>query len=715
MKKSIYFYSALLIASFSCLLGCGDDKEGKEVEPDKVSDIVSELNFTTESNKQTITFTTNKEWVAMVSSQQEDASWCSISPSSGAAGTADITVSTTGNSGYEDRNATITIKTGNTVKNLTVTQKQKDAIIISKDKYELSEAGGVIEIKANTNVDLDIIIPKEVNWLKVGQSGTKTLTNKTIYLNVNTNNTYFEREAIIYVKDKNSNLKKKITITQKQHKEIIISEDKFEILEQGGTFEVEIYTNVEYEVVIPYGIYWIRMETLNTRNLDLKKVIFHVDASDTHKDRTAIIQFRDKESDMISEITVMQQANKGIVRRTIHLDKAGTLREYLINYPNNTYEIMEELTLTGEINHHDLSLINLMGLLEYLDISGVSILGGYSKDDEIPVHMFKGLTRLHTIILASITIPSSVTDIDKRAFYDSALLNIYVERDNVEYTDINGVLTNKDRTKLISFPQGRSDHIIPNTITSIGESAFYNLSSLNSITIPESVTDIGKSAFENCYNMTSITIPNSVKNIGDSAFYNCHYLTSITIPNSVKNIGKSAFSHCSSLASIAIPNSVTDIGESAFDHCNSLASVIISNSVESIESYTFMGCTGLTSVTIPNSVKHIGRLAFSSCGSLTSINIPNSVTDIASMAFAGCRSLASVTIGANIQRMTGDNFKDCNKIEKIHIKANVPPIISGNTITIPYKNSIKLYIPKGSKEKYQNNYSWEGFYQYIEE
>ena len=101
-------------------------------------------------------------------------------------------------------------------------------------------------------------------------------------------------------------------------------------------------------------------------------------------------------------------------------------------------------------------------------------------------------------------------------------------------------------------------------VTSIGEMAFYDCTSLTSITIPNSVTSIGESAFDGCIGLTSVTIPNSVTSIGDKAFYFCSGLTSVTIPNSVTSIGNSAFSECSGLTSITIPNSVTSIRDGAF-------------------------------------------------------------------------------------------------------------------------------------------------------
>ena len=170
---------------------------------------------------------------------------------------------------------------------------------------------------------------------------------------------------------------------------------------------------------------------------------------------------------------------------------------------------------------------------------------------------------------------------------------------------------------------------------------------IEEFTIPDSVTIIGDSAFFDCSGLTSVMIPNSVTSIGGAAFYDCSKLTSVTIGNSVTSIGRSAFVGCSSLTSIMIPNSVTSIGSWAFYGCSGLNSVTIPNSVTSIGVRAFYKCSGLKSVTIPNSVTSIGESAFEDCTSLTSVTIGNSVMSIGKGAFKGCSGLNSVTISKN--------------------------------------------------------------------
>ena len=143
---------------------------------------------------------------------------------------------------------------------------------------------------------------------------------------------------------------------------------------------------------------------------------------------------------------------------------------------------------------------------------------------------------------------------------------------------------------------------------------------IENIIIADGVTSIGDWAFYDCSSLTSIEIPDSVTSIGDGAFCSCSSLTSITIPDSVTSIGSSAFAECSSLESIEIPDSVTSIGDWAFNDCDSLTSIEIPDSVTFIGNCAFYHCTSLESIEIPDSVTSIGYSAFSHCSSLETIN-----------------------------------------------------------------------------------------------
>jgi hypothetical protein len=180
-------------------------------------------------------------------------------------------------------------------------------------------------------------------------------------------------------------------------------------------------------------------------------------------------------------------------------------------------------------------------------------------------------------------------------------------------------------------------------VTTIGNLAFSG-ANLTSATIPDSVTSIGDSAFDACWGLTSVTVPDSVTSIGDNAFDHCLSLAAVTIGNGVTRIGQSAFGFCRSLASVTIPDSVTSIGDMAFIGCASLASVRIGNGLTNIGAYAFDDCTSLASLTIPGSVVRIGNFAFEGCGSLTKIHFEGNAPAIGNEVFGPLDGDSNLTV-----------------------------------------------------------------------
>jgi len=205
---------------------------------------------------------------------------------------------------------------------------------------------------------------------------------------------------------------------------------------------------------------------------------------------------------------------------------------------------------------------------------------------------------------------------------------------------------------------------------------------LSSIAIPDSVTNIGEKAFFRCTKLTNVIIGNGLTSIEAGAFYSCSSLTSVTLPNSLKTIGlfdqfggspeSGVFAYCSNLTSINIGNGVTTIGKNSFLGCSSLTSIAIPPSVTIIANSAFFGCSSLISINMPNSVTIFGGYAFGNCTSLTSISIGNGVTGIPSGMFNGCLSLSSVTIPSAVTSIGAEAFTNCTGLERIVFLGNAP-------------------------------------------
>ena len=317
--------------------------------------------------------------------------------------------------------------------------------------------------------------------------------------------------------------------------------------------------------------------------------------------------------------------------------------------------------------------------------------------------------------LKEVTIPNSVTEIGDYAFNGcTGLTSMVVASGNSVYDsrdNCNAIIETTTNT-LIS---GCKNSIISNSVTSIGDRAFYDCTGLTSVTIPNSVTSIGDDAFckctglssvnynaENCTSMGSyycpafsgcsnlktLNIGNEVKNIPPYAFFGCTGLTSVTIGNSVTEIGKWAFGHCTGLTSVTIPNSVTSIGDDAFWNCTGLTEVTIGNSVTEIGDGAFYYCTGLTEVNISdlsawckidfkdfdaNPLSYAGKLKLNGT-EINNLVIPNDITQIKSYAFFDCTGLTEVTIGNSVTSIGYGAFEHCTGLTEVTIPNSVTSI-----------------------------------------
>lgn len=177
--------------------------------------------------------------------------------------------------------------------------------------------------------------------------------------------------------------------------------------------------------------------------------------------------------------------------------------------------------------------------------------------------------------LRNVTLGDGVTAMGTYAFINCfSLTNFSVSASNPDFSDINGILFDKGQQNLFVFPGGRGgSYVIPDSVTSIWQAAFFHCTNLTSVTIPNSVFAIGPWAFENCSQLKSVSVPESVTRIWQAAFNQCSGLTNVTIGNGVTNIGYSGFASCSNLTRVTIGTGLITLGNWIFQNCTRLTNV----------------------------------------------------------------------------------------------------------------------------------------------
>lgn len=396
----------------------------------------------------------------------------------------------------------------------------------------------------------------------IGIAGTSILSFKVL---LNTEDK--ERRGSIIIANSSHNLIVEFYVIQKAFiPQISIASESLTFATEGGTQEIAINANFEYNVIEDYD--WISV--IEKENL----ITISATSNYNIKERSAEIIISNEQYGITKKVNVFQNC--------IPLEDA----ERIILYTSCNGSIIEPYAanifganIKSNIYKNGIGImmfdapITKIGVRAFLDCTLLKNIIIPNSATSIGSYAFSGCTSLQSIV-----IPNSITSIGHYAFYGCESLTDIIIPNNI--------------TKIADYTFCGCESIlsisIPNSITEIGKYAFAGCTSMTSIIIPDSVTKIGNAAFAECESLTSVVMPSNITTIADETFYCCYALMNISIPNNISSIGWDSFWGCKSLISITIPNNVTSIGDSTFKYCSSLKAVYCKPTIPPTGySYTF--------------------------------------------------------------------------------------------------------------------------------
>lgn len=728
-----------------CFSACGEDSVVPEVTIESGSEdyFVKNMDFGSISGEKIFSFTSNVDWSISLASTRNGESWCSVIPSSGSAGTNTVRICVQENTGYDDRNVVLTLTAGSLTKNLTITQKQKDALLLTTNKFELEPIGGEINVEVKANVEYEAVIPEAYkDWITLS-SRSRGLENSNLTFDIAETDEYDKREGEIIIKS--GEFSETVHVYQTGQAVLLLTQNEYPVSDKGATIAVEVKSNFTFDVQMP-DVDWIAEDT-ESRGVSSHTLYYKIALNESEDSRQAEIVYLDKNSSIKDTLRIVQAPKGALVISQKVYEVTAESEMVKVEFNTNInieYSILDNCEWVKPVE--DSRALKQYELFFYVDENW----SGAERTAKIV--LFDSLVGMSdTIVVNQATIP------DNEIWYKTndglvwpiseyempgMLSNTYANGKGIVLC--NDVITEiKDNSWGAASDQNQNitDVVLPKTLEYIGCVAFSS-TSLTKVTIPANVKTIGNNAFCNCMDLESIVFYNGLETIDYSAFHSCERLKTITFPASLQSLNSSAFNNCTALETICvddnnpyfssldgvlydkkqntlikcpiakenieIPLTVTTIGESAFFECKYLKEIIIPASVVTIESWAFSYCSLLKEIVIPMSVKFIGEAFISECEMLdaivvdnsnlyyssldgvlynkdytsllscpiskSNVSIPSSVKVIANSAFRGCGNLEAMELPDNLEVIGDYAFGNCDSIKNIKIPDKVTTI-----------------------------------------
>lgn len=754
--KRLFCYSLCFLYCFIMLYSCSNDNEAI-IEPQ--IDIIGHydyflkgMDFANNAGEENLSFNSNVDWNITVANTANGEKWCTVTPNNGKSGKNVVRIQVDENNSVDDRNVSLTLRAGEVTKTIQVTQKQKDALTLTTDKFEVKKEGGMISVEVKSNINFEIIIPERCkNWIQQSAKSRGMITNKLSFL-ISASEEYDKREGEIIFKS--GNLSETVYVYQAGEGVLLLTKNEYLVSNKGETIKVEIKSNFDFNVKMP-DVDWVK-ETVKNRGMSSHTLYFDISSNNSEGRETEIV-FSDKNSDIHEILKIVQDPADIINISKIELDES-----YKEVYVSESFKLMATIhpdnatdkNINWSSSNENIAFVDKDGLVTAISEGEAYITANSDNVKDSCLVKVKPIKVYDNSILSEVHIFSEgmlndiLTDDEKKTVLklkitghiNSEDLKIIRERliilEDLDISETNLSLLPDDSFKNMAQLKKIK---LPMNLNTIGRYAFQNCSALEKISIPDNVETIYEGAFSICISLKQISFTPKSKlkeligtiNSTDGIFYRCNSLESITIPESVDIIGENCFSNCTSLVTVILPQEISNIKDCAFMNCSSLSSINLPNRLTSINRYTFKDCISLTNIKlpinleqiydsafdncsslqliqIPETVWYIGQFAFGNCISLQQINLPEAMRGLEWYAFENCKSLNSIVIPSKIKSINR-SFSGCNSLKKITCLAEVPPVVNQFSFSM-ISNECELWVLSEYLERYKNNVDWKNIF-----
>ena len=585
-----------------------------------------------------------------------------------------------------------------------LTQKQKDALTISKSSVELEKEAGTFSVEYNHNADVSVSI--DVDWISTMATKALSTSRATFEFDMNPETTTRTGHITFSLGE----LSETITVYQKGGRTLVLSGREINVGPEGGSISLQVSANVNFEIVGP-GVDWISSSTgAATKAIVTHSYRYIVSENLSGSSRAATITFRDTESELSETVTITQAQNNVF---------SGEKSEYRVSYEGGTVEI--PVTTNLDYNPSIEQEGSWLSILETKAVRTETIVLKAAKNESISPRtaVLKLVSEEQTLsfnivqganaeqVTVTVTTPGTLTQqMSETDLHKVLNLKIVGTLNDDDLAVLEGGVWVGQGVYIGSDPAHFECDWVVETLdlsemktesSAIGKSRnfFCCVPSLMKVIMPLEVETLGESCFNKCINLREIdwgtessvsTIcghiyANPVIGLSNQGYYgafkDCISLESVTLPESVSDFQAGVFLNCSSLKTLIFPDggklkelkrseTYTSTGLSTtlyvMGHlwgCTSLETIVLPSNLREIGENAFCG-TPFRTITIPETVKYISpEYLFEGCERLEEVTLPSTITEYSKGMFSGCAKLTSINGPAKIKKYCEECFAGC--------------------------------------------------------